>query len=347
MSLRYAKDILPKQSSMDAVFLENCVLATLAYYQALGDYPLTAFELFRHLNAPDNKNSRHRGDFLVFKDIKNVLAYSHRLKELVSQKNGFYFLKNNLLKEPVKMRIERQKIAERKWKKTRKIVRWFQMVPYFRMAAVSGSLSVSNTRKESDLDLLITAKYGRVWTLRVFLTVLTQSIGQRRHGLVVKDKICLNQYLTDEFKEISPKNLSNAQSLARLVPLLGLNEFERFVRENNWIGQYLFFGFCPAVSSFRTIKENGFLKAIGRFLEFVLDTRLGDFIEKTLGEKQKNRIIAKTKAEYVAFDAEDIGRKAKKHLCLSDKGLIFHYPISRNLQVQEKYYSVIKSVKLL
>lgn len=332
---------------MDTVFLENCVLATLVYYQALGNYPLTAFELFRYLSAPDNKKPCDDRAFLVFRDIKNVLAGSWRLKESVSQKNGFYFLKTNPLKEPVKMRIERQKIAERKWKKTKKIVRWFQLVPYFRMAAVSGSLSIGNTKKESDLDLLIAAKYGRVWTLRMFLTILTQVIGQRRHGLVVKDKICLNQYLTDEFKEVSPKNLSNAQSLARLVPLLGLNEFEKFVRENNWAGQYLFSGFCPAVSGFRTIKENGFLKTISRTLEFVLDAKLGDFLEKKLGKWQKNRIIAKTKAEYIAFDIEDINQGEKKHLCLSDKGLIFHYPISRNLQVQEEYDSIIKSVKLL
>lgn len=333
---------------MDAVFLENCILATLAYYQALGNYPLTSFELFRYLNAPDNIKPCDDRAFLVFKDIKDILANSGRLNQLVSRKNGFYFLKTNPLEEPVKTRLERQKIAERKWKKTRKIVRWFQVVPYFRMAAVSGSLSIDNTRKESDLDLLIAAKYGRVWTLRVFLTALTQVIGQRRHGLVVEDKICLNQYLTDRFIEISPKNLSNAQSLARLVPLLGINEFERFARENEWAGQYLFFGSNPALNSFREIKENRFLKSIAHLLEFILDAKLGDFIEKELGEKQKNRIIAKTKAEYIAFDAEEISReKIKAHLCVSDKGLIFHYPISRNLQVQEEYNSIAKNIKLL
>jgi predicted nucleotidyltransferase len=180
------------------------------------------------------------------------------LKQSVSQKNGFYFLKSNPLKEPVKTRIERQKIADKKWKKTRKIVRWFQLVPYCRMAAISGSLALGNTREESDLDLLIMSKQGRVWTLRVLLSALTQAMGQRRHGSVINDKICLNQYLTDQFMEIAPKNLSNAQSLARLVPLFGLSEFRRFSEENDWANRFLFFSPEATGNNFRVVKESGF-----------------------------------------------------------------------------------------
>lgn len=312
--------------------IENSILSTLAYYDALGKYPLTVFEIYRYLKNPFDKR-----DILIgFNRIKDILDKSQRLKQLVSCKNGFYYL--NSKEDRVKQRIEHQKIADRKWKKTRRIVKWFQLVPYLRMAAVSGSLSLSNTRKESDLDLLITAKYGRIWTTRMLLSALTQLLGQRRHGRIINDKICLNQYMADKYPEIIVRNMSNAQSCFQLVPLLGLAEFSEFIKRNNWVKHYLYFYQIESKNHARTIKESKILKTIACSMEWLLDNRIGDFIEQKLGDWQKKRIINKTKVEYIAFDIDKINReKNKAHLCLSSKGLIFHYPISRNMQVESEY----------
>ncbi|MFC1700807.1 hypothetical protein ACFLZ0_01575 [Patescibacteria group bacterium] len=311
--------------------LENSIISTLIYYDVLGGYPLTAFEIYKYL---DNC-------FCKFSDIFDILDNSSK----IIQKNGFYFIKNNdsLI---VKQRIERQKIADKKWRKTIRIVKWFQIVPYLRMVAVSGSLSLNNTKEQSDLDLLIMAKYGRVWIVRFFLSVLTQIIGQRRHNKAIKDKICLNQYITDEFLEFKLQNLSNAHSCANLVPILELDEFQEFINENQWLQEFLpvYYSIQNNKKHFKVIKQSNILRFIAKSLEFVFNNKLGDFIEKTIGNWQKNKIIRKVKPEYVSFSQEEMRRNTKAHLCLSNETLVFHYPISRNLQVQNSYNKTISCV---
>ena len=210
--------------------LEYAVLATVVYYDVLGKYPLTVLEVYKYLINPSKVSSG--SDKITFRQLVDVLDRSQYLKARLQQKNGFYFLSNR--ENPIKERIKRQKISDQKWKKARKTVKWFQMVPYLRMAAVSGSLAIGNTGKQSDLDLIISAKYGRIWTVRFLLNGFLQLIGRRRHGQNIKDKICLNQYITDKYPEIVIQNLSNAHFCAHLVPLLGLlfflNLFRVFLR---------------------------------------------------------------------------------------------------------------------
>lgn len=341
---------------MRQIVLENAILATIVYYDVLGNYPLTAFEIYKYLTNlfPDNSSDSQELKNIQFSQIIDILTKSQGLKKTISQKNGFYFLKNQ--EEIVEKRIERQKIAERKWKKLRKIVRWFQILPYVQMIAVSGSLALNNTKKESDLDLLISARYGRVWMVRLFLSGLTQLIGQRRHGQVIKDKICLNQYLTSQHLRMPIQNLSNAHSIARLVPLLGIIEYQRLLKSNDWTKNYLprmpanpipFFGegigLPPAHFHLRAIKENKFLKLISKLAECLLDAKFGDILGKKLGQWQKRKIIRKTRHASITFTLDEIKRKnSRLHLYLSEEALIFHYPISRNLEVQIKYEAALK-----
>jgi len=319
--------------------LEYAVLATVVYYDVLGKYPLTTLEIYKYLINPLKISSDP--DKITFIQLVDILDKSQYLKARLQQKNGFYFLSNR--KNPIKERIKRQKISDQKWKKARRIVKWFQAVPYLRMVAVSGSLAIGNTRKQSDLDLIISTKYGRIWTVRFLLNGFLQLIGQRRHGQSIEDKICLNQYITDKYPEIVIQNLSNAHFCAHLVPLLGLDQFQKFRVANQWTKEYLPFYYLNQTDHLKLIKPSKTLCNISRFLEFVFDTKIGDQLEKNFKKWQKDKVLKKTDPKYISFSIDEVKQKMDRaHLCLSDETLILHYPISRNLEVQNGYRQKIQ-----
>jgi len=319
--------------------LEYAILATAVYYDVLGKYPLTALEIYKYLINPSKIPSN--SEKVTFRQLINVLDKSEYLKARLQEKSGFYFLPNR--EDPIKERIKRQKIADRKWKKARRIVKWFQVVPYLRMAAVSGSLAISNTRKQSDLDLIISAKYGRIWTVRFLLNGFLELIGQRRHSQSIEDKVCLNQYITDKYPEIVIQNLSNAHFCAQLVPLLGLDQFQEFRLANQWTKEYLPFYSLNQIDHLKLIKPSKTLCNISKFLEFILNTKAGDQLEKSFKKWQKNKVLKKTNHEYISFSIDQVKQKMNRaHLCLSDETLILHYPISRNLEVQNGYRQKIQ-----
>jgi predicted nucleotidyltransferase len=287
--------------------MEKSIISTLTYYDVLGGYPLTAFEIYKYL-----------GKTVSFDELLKTLSQ-------FKQKNGFYYLNDDSL---VQQRIERQKIADRKWKKIRRIVFWLQMVPFVRAVGVSGSLAINNTRRESDLDLFIVAQKGHIWTVRGLLMALTQLIGQRRHGQIVDNKVCLNWFVTNESLELGLKNMSRAHFCAQLTPLWG--DFSGFFTANQWMKEYLPSCF-PVKKEMREIKTSRFLKSAAHILEFIFGGIEG------LMKWQKRKIIRQTKPEYVSFSVNEMKKNTQAHLCLSDEALIFHYPVSRDLQIQELY----------
>lgn len=267
--------------------LEKSIISTIVYYDVL-NYPLTNFEIFKYL-IKSNRQLTETPE-IKFSDIEKALKESPLLKDLLAKANGFYFLKGR--REIVKERINRHKIADKKWKKTRRIVKLLQAVPYLKMVAGSGSLALNNTRKESDLDLLIVTKNGRIWTTRALVTFLVSLIGQRRHGQITADKICLNHYITDQSLTIKFASLYNAQTYAHLVPLISSGEINLsgFYQANPWIKDYLF-SLSPAkVDSLKAVKPSRSLKALAKTGEFILNNKLGDWLEIKLANYQKKHI---------------------------------------------------------
>lgn len=312
---------------MNKESLENSIISTLIYYDVLGGYPLTAFEIYKFLiNNTCN-----------FDDLLKILDNNKKIKKIINNKNGFYFLRKNsdLI---VKRRIERQKLAVQKWEKTRKIIKWLQILPYVKAVGVSGSLSINNTKKESDLDLFIIAKYGRIWTVRAFVNSFLELIRQKRHDLVIKDKICPNWFITDKSLKLKLKNLSRAHFCEQLIPIFGLSEFDKFFKANKWVKQYLSsYNSINKKNNIKIIKTNKFFKYIAKLLEYFLNTKIGDFIEKKFKNWQKNKIIKNVKPEYLSFNQDNMAKNTQAHLCLSDKALVLHYPVSRNLELEKKY----------
>jgi len=304
--------------------LEKSILATLAYYDVL-DRPLTGWEIFKYLIRIKN---------IKLINILDVLENSSELNKLINQKNGFFFLKNREV--IIKERIERNKIASRKWKKARRIIKLFQVIPFIRMVAISGSLAMDNTKENSDIDLLIITKTGRIWTCRGLITVFSHLIGKRRHGNLTKDRICLNHYLTEKSLKIPYKSLYNAQTYSHLISVLEIkdNLYKKFQKSNKWINNYLSFYPVEEKGYLRKIKLNYFFKSIREFKEFILDGLIGNFIEFILKKIQQRRI-----------GKDPLTYQSGGRVVFSNKQLEFH-PNSPEKWILEKYNQRMKELGL-
>ena len=277
--------------------LEKSILSTLVYYDVL-DRPLTGWEVFKYLikqRHSERSEESQRSFGLRPQDDKinnvlEVLENNQELAKFINQKNGLYFLKNR--GSIIKKRIERQKISDQKRRKVKRIVRFLQVIPFVRLVAVSGSLAMNNTKEESDIDLLIITKTGRIWTCRGLITIFIHIIGQRRHSNLTKDRFCLNHYITDKSLKIPFQSLYNAQTYVHLIPFWQAESglYNKFQKANKWIKDYLFFYSDNKGGYLKTVEYNQFFNSIRKFRESILDGRIGDVIEYILKRFQEKRI---------------------------------------------------------
>jgi predicted nucleotidyltransferase len=313
--------------------LEKSVIKTLAYYEALGQYPLTAIELWRYLQKENDEQSRP-SFYRFLKALEQVDGTGQKIQRL----NGFRFLTGK--EKYYTQRISRQKIASAKWKKVRRIGVWLAACPFLRGLVVSGSLAFDNTKEQSDIDFLVITAPGRIWTGRTFLSFLLQIIGQRRHGDVIENKICLNHYIALDTLTVPLQNLSNAHLYSHLIPLTDYQSFALFQEQNAWIADFIFSYPQNKENNQRIIGQDSvkykIWRALAKITEFLLGGFLGNILEKRLAAWQTKRIHEKTNWRALKDEQLHLGQGA----------LLFHYPICKNEEVMNKYKQKVKMLKL-
>ena len=311
--------------------LEKQILATICFFDTL-EYPLTLVEIWKNLlniqnSAFDENNvtqiyTNPRGSIL---DIQNTLEDSERLKNMISCKRGFYFLKGNGCL--VDKRLERNRIAIKKWKKVKWISSLFQMVPFVRMIAVSGNLSFSNTPRGNDLDIFIITKYGRIWATRFLMLILIYLTGFKRSPKKFKDKICPNHFITDGSLTLSEDNLYSAILHANLVPVLDSGTLDKFKKENLWINKYLANYPLPS-SSLHQIQSSKFLRKLKHLLETILSNHFGNWFELIL-----HKVLTPIQLKRAISLVQD---KSKAEIAVNEKQIILH-PRLRSQKIIEEF----------
>jgi len=253
---------------------------------------------------------------------------------LIGHKNGFYFMPGR--DDLYKKRIEKDKLANKKWKKFLTIAKYLQLAPYLRAVFASGSLAANNPEPHSDFDVFVIIKSGRLYTGRFFLWLISSILGARRgrFEVVAPDKLCFNHYLTDDNLEFSHRSLYIAQLLANMKPVIvSRGVMEKFIASNKWASSYCY-NFRP-VSLYRNIKPNKFMLGLAKSGEVILNNVLGDFLEKILKILQQKR-IKNNPATY-----ESGGR-----IIFTDKELEFH-PRSFEKVVIDNYNNGLKKCGIL
>jgi hypothetical protein len=267
--------------------VEKHIVATIAYYNEL-EYPLTSFEVWRHLTVISEQEISKREE-VSLTDIMDELD-NREIKKYVDENHGFYFLKGK--RKLIKKRIRGDKIASLKMKRLRKVVRLLRCIPFVRMIGITGRLAMKNARSGSDWDLFVTLKKGKIWTGRTLLTAFIHLIGKRRYGDKIRDRICLNYFITDGSLRINISerpfevNLFSAGEYSFMIPLFGFETFRKFQIRNFWIKNFKPSYEISETGNIRMVVDSYFSKFLRKCGEKLLDFNfLENFLRKIEMEK--------------------------------------------------------------
>ncbi len=299
--------------------LEKAILKTLAFFDIF-DYPLTLVELAKWLYQGQK-------DYSLF-EINKILELEG-LKSEVSLKYGFYFLAGREI--IVRTRLDRYQIAEEKMRIALKTVRWLRWLIFVEMVAVCNNAGYNNATRQSDIDLFIIVKRGRIWWARLMITFLVELLGLRRHGKKIANRICLSFYITDDNLNLAgialkPIDPYLAYWFATLAPIYDFGIYDRLLGANRWLKDYLPNFYNTALNNRRRIFDNLYIKFSKNFDKIFLGGVFGDWLEKAV------RFIQLKKMKK---GVSNIINPADTKVVISDSMLKFHENDKR-----EVYYSL-------
>ena len=220
--------------------LEIAILKTLAYAD-LFDQALTKTELYYYLIGYKLKSPQQLPQELSYKfQITNELFTLADCEALVQKKD------------------QQQRITQQK---TIYVKRWlwaFKLIPWISLVALTGSVAGGTPKDEDDIDILIISQSQRLWLCRLILTPLLTLLHKRRHPQhkphQVKNKFCLNMWLSLDDLVESTHDLYVASELAHLIPLLNRHQtYQNYLQANSWMRDFL--PNCP-LNPLAQIKKN-------------------------------------------------------------------------------------------
>ncbi len=166
--------------------------------------------------------------------------------------------------------------------------RFFSFIPFLDFTIAAGSLVFGKIHENSDFDVIVGAKSGRIFTVRFFCFLIFELAGVRRKKLAVKeekkDKVCFCHFVAPTgYKLRPPYNVYWEKLYQNLVPVYGKRKAIRvFFEANDSLikGRPHLFGHFD---------EQGF-NFFRVLMERILGGLLGDFIEESLKKIQLKRI---------------------------------------------------------
>lgn len=191
------------------------------YYHNLFDFPLSFSEIIKWTPTKLLPNFKPEYD--------------------ISCENGYCYVAGR--KGLLYKRILRKRFFERKMLIANKASKILSGIASIKMIAISGSLAMQNATKDSDIDLFIITKRGKLWLTRLitYLVLHIYNFPTRRvGGRHQKDRLCLNMWF-DESDLIwkNPRNIYTAHEIAQLVPLINKNRtYEKFIWVNKWVKDF-------------------------------------------------------------------------------------------------------------
>lgn len=294
--------------------LQRNILNTVAYYDILS-FPLTSFEIWKYLTVTDGnageKDKCYLGD--IFASLEK-----NELKKQIEEFEGFYFLKGR--KDLVDNRIQNDKNSIEKYKIAKRVTWWLRFVPFIRMIAVTGTLAMKNCEKDSDIDFFVVLEKGRIFTGRLLVTLVVHLLGKRRYEKYVKNRICLNYFVTTGSLKIKRKDLFAANEYSFIYPLFSSlphygrrsDVYKQFREENaDWIKKYKPNFDLQEMKPARYFSQHRPVsRAIQKINEDLINSLFGDRIEAWLKKKQIVRIgrnpLTKKEGSYVEANDENL-----------------------------------------
>lgn len=199
---------------------KDATLATVVYADIF-DYPLTRGELHRWM----------------------ILSTSRpMLTKRIDTAGGYFFLKGR--SALVKLRARRKLYQEEKWNIARRAARLLSLIPTMQLIGVTGGLAMNNARREDDIDLFLIVSGGTLWISRLLTTLLMDVFSMRRHphDVRVRNKVCLNMFVTEQGMTVSKgeRDCFAAHEVLQMKPVWEkAGVYQRFLQANSWVKEFL------------------------------------------------------------------------------------------------------------
>jgi hypothetical protein len=206
--------------------VETAVIHAIAYADVF-DYPLTAEQVHRYLVGVEAPPST----------VLHLLTEGNLLEGRLGCDRGYYFLAGR--EETVDTRLQRAPISALAWPTARNYGRILARLPFIRMVAVSGALTMDNMEANTDIDFFIVTEPGRLWLSRALVVGIVQLAARRGHIL------CPNYFLSGGCLVLQRRNLFTAHELAQMVPVFGMATYRRMCHLNGWASRFLPNAFGP------------------------------------------------------------------------------------------------------
>ena len=194
--------------------------------------------------------------------------------------------------------------------------------PFVRSVILNGSLALGTSKESSDIDILIVAKSGRIFTARFFVNGLTTIWGIKRskdEELDHSGDFCFNYFLTENFLKIPTNRTASvdkycAENYSKSVYLAGDSSvYENFMKAN--VDLFNKYGCTPrSLTDNESKKRKGLSQVIW---EFILSGYLGEIFENMVKRYQIKKI-----------ESSPITAKYPDLIVYNDKELRFHPPKS-------------------
>lgn len=186
-------------------------------------------------------------------------------------------------------------------------------------------MALGNVTPQSDYDILVGVRTGKMFTARYAALALFTFLGMRRMNDVEDsnpDKLCFNHFVTPATYAKPPHNEYRRALYRNLVPLFGAPEaIARFSAANRWcVSGPLGHTAEYAHETWRHVERGP--SGVRRFLESLFGGRLGEWVEKLGRAIATRRLRRYVKRHGVLSPA---GGTGKGRVVISDAELEFHF----------------------
>lgn len=283
---------------MDAI--EAAVLRTVLYADVF-KFPLTSREI-HHFLIHDKPVPLSR--------IEQALANSPVLNQHLHQAQGYVVRAG--YQDRIAVRVEHESASTKLMPLALRYGVWISRLPFVRMVALTGALSMRNAVENDDLDYLVVTTAGRVWLARAAAIVLVRVI--RLRGI----EICPNYVLGEDALAQKRQDVFIAHEVTQMVPLFGHDLYRQMRGANGWVSSHL----PNADGAFYEVQSQpvgALWSGLKRIVEVVLGGRLGDAFERWEYNRKLRRFAPKMErpnsaaqidASHVKGHFEDHGTRA-------------------------------------
>lgn len=218
--------------------------------------------------------------------------------------------------------INTDSLIKKRLSKTRFIGRMLARLPFVECVILNGSLAQDKSKKSSDIDILIIAKDGRIFTSRFFINTFALLFGIKRSKDGSKShagKFCFNYFLTESYLKVPTgrgekidqycaENYSSSKFIAGDGVL-----FLKFLKTNKKLFEFYGYKILNPKSEIKNKSKiiNSKFKILQQFRELLL----GDWFEQKVRSYQIKRI-----------ESDPRTKKYPDLIVHNDKELRFHPP---------------------